>query len=72
MSEAIEGAQERRYECRRYGAHTYSRARRPPLGSAEVSRTGDSASSIDHARCTELPCFALDDRFFSKPLDESQ
>ena len=31
-----------------------SRARRPPLGSAGVSRTGDSASSIDHARCTEF------------------
>ena len=48
-----------------------SRARRQPLGSARVSRTGDSASSIiDHARCMVLPCFALDDRFFSKPLDE--
>jgi len=36
-----------------------SRARRPPLGSAGGSRTGDSASAIAHEKVHGVPCFAL-------------
>jgi hypothetical protein len=49
-----------------------SRARRPPLGSAASSRTGDSASCIEHEQMHGASLLRVRGIFFSKPLDESQ
>ena len=43
-----------------------SRARRPPLGSAGGSRTGDSASAIAHEKMHGAYLLRVRDRFFSK------
>ena len=45
-----------------------SRARRPPLGSAGGSRSGDSVSATAHGKMDGLPCFALETDFFQNPL----
>ena len=49
-----------------------SRARRPPLGSAYCSRTGDSASSIEHEQMPGASLLRVRRQIFSKPSDESQ
>ena len=48
-----------------------SRARRPLLGSAGGSRSGDSVSAIAHSQMHGPSLLRVRDRFFSKPLDES-
>ena len=45
-----------------------SRARRPPLGSADCSRTGDSASSIEHEQMHGASMLRVRDRFFQNLL----
>ena len=49
-----------------------SRALQPPFGSADGSRTGDSASAIAQEKMHGASLLRVRDRFFSKPLDESQ